>query len=312
MRIICDVCNKDEASVYCSADDAALCCACDHRVHHANILAGKHPRFSLIQPSPKDSPICDICQEKKGLLFCQQDRAILCKDCDVAIHKVNEHTMNHNRFLHTGVKLSQATLLPTIETNVVPDQKPKSGGHEPVCAPMVNQKTQKFATISTVPKYSGSSNGSNNSSSISEYLIETIPGWHVEDFLDSPPTFNKGCDDDLSVFWDDELLKGSMNGSFSPETMGIWVPQAPPPVAPPPPLVPPQVRVHNSYQIQNYPNTSFGSQMINGSSLVFAPSNLNNKITNSSGKRGLDDGNCFTVPQMSPQEMAFKKSRTLR
>ncbi|PWA55282.1 Zinc finger, B-box [Artemisia annua] len=309
MRIICDVCNKDEASVYCSADEAALCCACDHRVHHANILAGKHPRFSLIQPSPKDSPICDICQEKKGLLFCQQDRAILCKDCDVAIHKVNEHTMNHNRFLHSGVKLSQATLLPTIETSVVPDQKPKSGGQERVSAPILNQKSQKTATsISTVPKYSLS----NNSSSISEYLIETIPGWHVEDFLDSPPTFSKGYDDDLSVFWDEELLKGSISGSFSPETMGIWVPQAPPPAAPPPTLAPPQARVLNACQSHHYPNTGFGSQMINGSSLVFAPSNLNNKITKSSGKRRLDDGNCFTVPQMNPQAMIFKRSRTLR
>lgn len=64
MKIQCDVCNKEEASVFCSADEAALCGGCDRRVHHANKLAGKHIRFSL-QRSPsssKESPRCDICQ----------------------------------------------------------------------------------------------------------------------------------------------------------------------------------------------------------------------------------------------------------
>ncbi|MCD7459087.1 hypothetical protein HAX54_040049 [Datura stramonium] len=46
MKIQCDVCNKKEASVFCVADEAALCDSCDHRVHHANKLAGKHQRFS--------------------------------------------------------------------------------------------------------------------------------------------------------------------------------------------------------------------------------------------------------------------------
>lgn len=62
MKIKCDVCEKEEASVFCSADEAALCEACDRRVHYANKLATKHQRFSLLQPSSKDSPRCDICQ----------------------------------------------------------------------------------------------------------------------------------------------------------------------------------------------------------------------------------------------------------
>lgn len=67
MRIQCDVCEKGEASVYCVADEAALCNSCDHRVHHANKLASKHQRFSLIQPPPKQAPLCDICQ-----VFCSE------------------------------------------------------------------------------------------------------------------------------------------------------------------------------------------------------------------------------------------------
>lgn len=68
MKIQCDVCNKDEALVFCTADEAALCDACDHRVHHANKLASKHQRFSLIQPSSKQFPVCDICQVFDSLL----------------------------------------------------------------------------------------------------------------------------------------------------------------------------------------------------------------------------------------------------
>lgn len=63
MKIRCDVCEKAEASVFCSADEAALCDSCDRHVHHANKLATKHSRFSLIHPSSsKQSPLCDICQ----------------------------------------------------------------------------------------------------------------------------------------------------------------------------------------------------------------------------------------------------------
>jgi hypothetical protein len=62
MKIQCDVCSKEEASVFCTADEAALCDTCDHRVHHANKLASKHQRFSLLHPSSKNFPICDICQ----------------------------------------------------------------------------------------------------------------------------------------------------------------------------------------------------------------------------------------------------------
>ncbi|KAI3693627.1 hypothetical protein L1987_76575 [Smallanthus sonchifolius] len=150
------------ASVFCPADDAALCSACDHQVHHANNLAGKHPRFSLLPPSPKDSPICDICQEEKALLFCQQDRAILCRGCDVAIHKVNEHTMNHCRFILTGVKLSPVALSSIIGNGVVSDLKPKSRDQKPIAvkrpvavsAPVVNQ-TQKITTLA-FPKSNGS------------------------------------------------------------------------------------------------------------------------------------------------------------
>jgi len=75
MKVQCDVCAAEAASVFCCADEAALCAACDRRVHRANKLAGKHRRFSLLSPAlpssspgqqqqqpPPPPPLCDICQ----------------------------------------------------------------------------------------------------------------------------------------------------------------------------------------------------------------------------------------------------------
>ncbi|XP_021614271.1 B-box zinc finger protein 21 isoform X2 [Manihot esculenta] len=235
MKIQCDVCSKDEASVFCTADEAALCDACDHRVHHANKLASKHQRFSLLHPSSKNFPLCDVCQEKRAFLFCQQDRAILCRDCDVPIHKANEHTQKHSRFLLTGVKLSatSALYIPSSSSAVtnggdlVPDSKsqkqPSTNKRVPVSLPVSHHpSTAKTSTPNSTVNKTLSSNttvtkalsstttgnkalfsdttvnkagdnllineGIGSTSSISEYLIETLPGWHVEDFLDIPST----------------------------------------------------------------------------------------------------------------------------
>ncbi|EPS72497.1 hypothetical protein M569_02266, partial [Genlisea aurea] len=109
MKIQCDVCCKQEASIFCTADEATLCHACDHRVHTANKLASKHSRFPLLNPQLKESPFCDICQGKRALFFCQEDRALLCKDCDFPIHQANQYTKKHTRFLLTGARISPAS-----------------------------------------------------------------------------------------------------------------------------------------------------------------------------------------------------------
>ncbi|MBA0777004.1 hypothetical protein Gotri_005071, partial [Gossypium trilobum] len=105
-------CNKEEATVFCTADEAALCDACDHRVHHANKLASKHQRFTLLHPcsSSKQVPLCDICQ---------------------VIFKQFHHCLE-NFVLEFNVSIV----------------------------------------------------------GISEYLIEMLPGWHVEDLLDSSPSLS--------------------------------------------------------------------------------------------------------------------------
>ncbi|KAL8195444.1 hypothetical protein R6Q57_025847 [Mikania cordata] len=104
MKIQCNVCESAEAVVLCCADEAALCWSCDEKVHAANKLAGKHQRVPL-STSSSQIPKCDICKEAAGYFFCLEDRALLCRKCDVAIHTVNSLVSLHQRFLLTGVKV---------------------------------------------------------------------------------------------------------------------------------------------------------------------------------------------------------------
>ncbi|XP_009625544.1 B-box zinc finger protein 22 [Nicotiana tomentosiformis] len=104
MKIQCNVCEVAEANVLCCADEAALCWSCDEKVHAANKLASKHQRVPLTGSS-SSMPKCDICQEAVGYFFCLEDRALLCRKCDIAIHTANPHVSAHQRFLLTGVKV---------------------------------------------------------------------------------------------------------------------------------------------------------------------------------------------------------------
>ncbi|KAL4319569.1 hypothetical protein GQ457_18G011270 [Hibiscus cannabinus] len=106
MRIQCNLCEAAEAKVLCCADEAALCLACDQKVHAANKLVREHQRLPLSSSSSSfQMPKCDICQETCGFFFCLEDRALLCRKCDVAIHTVNSLVSRHQRYLLTGVEL---------------------------------------------------------------------------------------------------------------------------------------------------------------------------------------------------------------
>ncbi|KAJ8511204.1 hypothetical protein OPV22_001638 [Ensete ventricosum] len=176
MKVQCEVCTAEAASVFCCADEAALCDSCDRRVHGANRLAGKHRRFSLLYPSSsaQTPPLCDVCKEKTGFLFCQEDRAILCRDCDLPIHSTSALTMKHSRFLLTGVRLSAA---PKLEVEAVTSMHGQCN----------------IKTDSNDSGEGGSMVATTNSSSISEYLMNMLPGWHVDDFLMDDVTAQAFC-----------------------------------------------------------------------------------------------------------------------
>ncbi|CAA7399949.1 unnamed protein product [Spirodela intermedia] len=80
----CDFCESSEALVYCRADSARLCLACDRLVHAANTVSSRHSR----------SLLCDACvSAPASLLRCgaaspgvQRRRdghpLLLCANCD--------------------------------------------------------------------------------------------------------------------------------------------------------------------------------------------------------------------------------------
>ncbi|XP_062179178.1 B-box zinc finger protein 20-like [Phragmites australis] len=189
MRVQCDVCGGEPAAVLCCADEAALCSSCDRRVHRANKLAGKHRRLPLLHPSGCDNgdtaaaagPLCDVCKERRGLVFCVEDRAILCADCDDPIHSVNNLTAKHSRFLLVGAKLSAALvdLAP-----LSPDCSGGSGEPDDVAAACAQDSSTNRSPVLE------SNNNNNGGSSISDYLTNICPGWRVDDLLFDDAAFS--------------------------------------------------------------------------------------------------------------------------
>ncbi|KAH9310718.1 hypothetical protein KI387_025753 [Taxus chinensis] len=105
MKIQCDVCENKAAAVICCADEAALCEECDVKVHEANKLASKHKRLPLMSSASKLSR-CDICQDKTAFVFCLEDRALLCRECDQSVHSPDTLAAKHQRFLATGIRVA--------------------------------------------------------------------------------------------------------------------------------------------------------------------------------------------------------------
>ncbi|KAG4973777.1 B-box zinc finger protein 21 [Glycine soja] len=186
MKIQCDVCHNEVASFFCPSDEASLCHACDRTIHHANKLADKHKRFSLHHPTSKDSPLCDICHERRAYLFCKEDRAILCRECDLSIHGVNEHTKKHNRFLLTGVKIGADASDPTsLSSNDTAAIEERTTSSSKINRPISSLSNENISSSPTVGDNMACDTGSVSTSSISEYLIQTIPGYCMEDLLDA-------------------------------------------------------------------------------------------------------------------------------
>ncbi|GER32730.1 B-box zinc finger family protein [Striga asiatica] len=127
MKIMCDVCEKAPATVICCADEAALCATCDVEVHAANKLASKHQRL-LLNCLTNKLPPCDICQERTAFIFCVEDRALFCKDCDGPIHSANSRAAKHQRLLATGIKVALGNNCNSDEVNSsnVNPEPPKS------------------------------------------------------------------------------------------------------------------------------------------------------------------------------------------
>ncbi|MED6205772.1 Zinc finger protein CONSTANS-like [Stylosanthes scabra] len=84
---VCDTCRSAPCVVYCRADSAYLCSACDGRVHAANRVASRHERVW----------VCEACERAPAAFLCRADAASLCSSCDSDIHSANPLASRHHR-----------------------------------------------------------------------------------------------------------------------------------------------------------------------------------------------------------------------
>ncbi|XP_034678987.1 B-box zinc finger protein 22 isoform X1 [Vitis riparia] len=187
MKIQCNVCEAAEANVLCCADEAALCWACDEKVHAANKLASKHQRVPL-STSSSQMPKCDICQETVGYFFCLEDRALLCRKCDVSIHTANTYVSAHQRFLLTGVKVGLEPTQPGLSSSM--GKSNLVGKHSETESPSASRRGTPMPltcdynkTLSIQAGGAGDFVPTKVSFAGGSGSTESIPQWHIDELF---------------------------------------------------------------------------------------------------------------------------------
>ncbi|KAK6159130.1 hypothetical protein DH2020_006444 [Rehmannia glutinosa] len=80
----CDYCKSTAALLFCRADSAFMCIACDAKAHNVN---SKHERVWM----------CEVCEHAPAAVTCKADAAALCVTCDRDIHSANPLASRHER-----------------------------------------------------------------------------------------------------------------------------------------------------------------------------------------------------------------------
>jgi hypothetical protein len=88
-----------------------------------------------------DSPPPRV-QESDAYFFCLEDRALLCRSCDVAVHTANAFVSAHRRFLLTGVQVGQELDDPAPE---LPEPSPPPPAKSDPAPPLYNESDFSWA-----------------------------------------------------------------------------------------------------------------------------------------------------------------------
>lgn len=62
-------------------------------------------RVGLRPAGGRDELSCDVCQVNPVYVICHEDRAFLCRVCDVSIHEANSSSKRHQRFLFANTRV---------------------------------------------------------------------------------------------------------------------------------------------------------------------------------------------------------------
>ncbi|KAM7279761.1 hypothetical protein ACFE04_006895 [Oxalis oulophora] len=128
-------------------------------------------------------------QEASGFFFCLEDRALLCRKCDVAIHTANVYVSGHQRFLLTGVKVGLEATEPGSSSSAA-----KSSSGDKVSAPSPPPMARRSPQMpmaneynEILPAQAQIGNDLDFSSMRLPYAggstAGSTPQWHIDDFL---------------------------------------------------------------------------------------------------------------------------------
>ncbi|KAL5129934.1 B-box zinc finger protein 21 [Glycine soja] len=137
--------------------------------------------------------------------FCEEDRAILCRECDLSIHGIGADASDPTSFSSNDTAIEERT------TSSSKINRPSSFSNE------------NISSSRTVGDNMACDKVSVSTSSISEYLIQTIPGYCMEDLLDASFASNSLSKDyEHQSAFQNQDVQVSMR-SFPLQT---WVPQS--------------------------------------------------------------------------------------
>ncbi|KAK4355347.1 hypothetical protein RND71_024318 [Anisodus tanguticus] len=125
--------------------------------------------------------------ETVGYFFCLEDRALLCRKCDIAIHTANPHVSAHQRFLLTGVKVGLEPVDPggasssgtsqSIQKVSEPESAPLSKRNAPMSLDVQFNKVlppQASGVGDLIPSKSSFAGGS---------AAGSMPQWQFDEFI---------------------------------------------------------------------------------------------------------------------------------
>ncbi|KAK4745017.1 hypothetical protein SAY87_011329 [Trapa incisa] len=145
MRTLCDACEGAAAVLFCAADEAALCRACDEKVHLCNKLANRHVRVGLADPS--DVPRCDICENAPAFFYCEVDGTSLCLQCDMIVHVGGKRTHGRHLLLRQRIEFPGDKLIRVEETGLQALDQNEVKGELPDIKTRENQQNHLLSPV---------------------------------------------------------------------------------------------------------------------------------------------------------------------
>lgn len=125
--------------------------------------------------------VVNCMQVKSGYFFCLEDRALLCKNCDVSTHSTNSYVSSHHRFIISGIKvaLQSVTNNRTGCNNRIHPLSIPSSNSSSINFPLVSEKQPEMTTevastsADMLTMFSG------------ETRLATGPEWTLDELLGS-------------------------------------------------------------------------------------------------------------------------------